>query len=80
MTPADPSIFLIVVMVLLVMGVAAAWLTTRGMASLLYGVRPGDPIKFASVSAALAAVALLATWIPARGATRVDPIAALREP
>jgi ABC-type lipoprotein release transport system permease subunit len=49
------------------------------MASLLYGVEPGDPATFALVAAALTAVALLATWIPARGATRVDPIAALRE-
>ena len=62
-----------------VMGLAAAWLGTRGMASLLYGVQPGDPLTFALVAATLAAVALLATWIPARGATRVDPIAALRE-
>jgi putative ABC transport system permease protein len=65
--------------VAVVMGLAAAWLGTRGMASLLYGVQPGDPLTFALVAATLAAVALLATWIPARGATRVDPIAALRE-
>ena len=65
--------------VAVVMGLAAAWLGTRGMASLLYGVQPDDPLTFALVAATLAAVALLATWIPARGATRVDPIAALRE-
>ena len=66
--------------VAVVMGLTAAWLATRGMASLLYGVRPGDPLTFTMVSATLAAVALLAVWIPARSATRIDPIAALREP
>jgi predicted permease len=83
-TPADlrrlvlgQGIWLSVVAV--VLGVTLAWLATRGMASLLYGVEPGDPATFALVAAALTAVALVATWIPARGATRVDPIAALRE-
>jgi putative ABC transport system permease protein len=49
------------------------------MASLLYEVKPGDPGTYAAVAGALSLVALLATWLPARGATRVDPIAALRE-
>lgn len=61
------------------LGLAAAWLATRGMASLLFGVRPGDPMTYAAVAAALSAVALLATWLPARGATSIDPIAALRD-
>jgi ABC-type lipoprotein release transport system permease subunit len=50
------------------------------MSTMLFEVRPGDPLTYATVAAALSAVALLATWLPARGATRVDPIAALREP
>lgn len=61
------------------LGLAAAWLATRGMASLLFGVRPADPFTYAAVSTALSAVALAATWLPARGATTVDPTAALRE-
>lgn len=61
------------------LGLAAAWLATRGMTSMLYGVRPADPFTYAAVAATLSAVALAATWLPARGATRVDPTAALRE-
>jgi putative ABC transport system permease protein len=61
------------------LGLAAAALAARGMASLLYEVKPGDPGTYAAVAGALSLVALLATWLPARGATRVDPIAALRE-
>ena len=62
-----------------VLGLAAAWLVTRAMASMLFEVRPNDPRTLAAVATALSAVAFAATWLPARRATRVDPMAALRE-
>jgi predicted permease len=61
------------------LGLGAAWLATRSMASMLFEVRPGDPWTFAVVAAVLSGVALFATWLPATGATRVDPITALRD-
>ena len=60
------------------LGLVGAFLLTRLMASLLYGVRPGDPLTFAAVAAALLLVALAASWIPARRAARIDPMRALR--
>ena len=62
----------------LVLGLPAAWLLARGLASILFTVRPGDPAVFALVAAALTVVVLLACWIPARRATRVNPVDALR--
>lgn len=59
-------------------GLAAAAVSTRLMASLLYGVSPMDPLTFSGVALALCAVALLASWIPARRAASVDPLEALR--
>ncbi|MGA8142683.1 MAG: ABC transporter permease [Candidatus Acidiferrales bacterium] len=59
-------------------GVAAAFGLTRLMASLLFGVRPTDAITFVSVSALLGFIALCASYIPARRATQVDPMKALR--
>jgi predicted permease len=53
--------------------------TASMMASLLYGVRPGDPAVFLVVPLLLFAVVVLASYIPARRATKVDPMAALRE-
>jgi predicted permease len=62
------------------LGVAGSLAATRLLASFLFEVRPLDPAAFAMAAAGLIAVALLAAYIPARRATRIDPIAALRNP
>jgi putative ABC transport system permease protein len=69
-------------MTLALAGVAAgaigAWLLTRLMQKLLFGVTPSDPLTFVAVSALLAAVAAIAASGPGLRATRVDPVVALR--
>ena len=60
-------------------GVIFSASTASLMASLLYGVRPHDPAVFLVAPLLMLVVALLASYIPAWRATKVDPIAALRE-
>ncbi len=62
----------------LVCGLAVAFVLTRVMASLLFGVSATDPITFLSIALIQMAVALVASYIPALRATQVDPIIALR--
>jgi predicted permease len=63
----------------IVAGVVVSASTASMMASLLYGVRPHDPAVFLVAPLLLLIVALLASYIPAWRATKVEPIAALRE-
>src|SRR4029453_4830644 len=59
-------------------GLAAAFVLTRVMSTLLFGVSPTDPVTFISISIVLVSVAVLSSYVPALRATRVDPMFALR--
>jgi putative ABC transport system permease protein len=59
-------------------GVGAAVILTRFMASLLFGVRPIDPLIFIGAPLLLVIIALAASFIPAHRAMKVDPMVALR--
>jgi len=60
-------------------GIAGALVLTRSMSSLLFGVSAADPAIYIGVSLILAIVACLAVAVPSSRATRVDPLAALRD-
>jgi predicted permease len=62
----------------LVAGIGGAWVLTRLMRSMLFGVPHTDPLTFTVVGAILATVALAATLVPARRAARVDPTITMR--
>ena len=59
-------------------GSIGAWILTRAMRTLLYGVAPTDPATFATVVAILTGVGMVACLLPALRATRVNPVAVLR--
>lgn len=59
-------------------GVAAALIGTRFIASMLFELAPNDPATIAGTVLLLGVVALAAAYLPARRATRVDPLNALR--
>ena len=62
----------------IVIGVVAALMLTRFLASMLYGVDAHDPMTFAQLSVAVLLVAAIAAYLPARRAVSRDPLKALR--
>jgi ABC-type antimicrobial peptide transport system permease subunit len=62
----------------LAIGLPSAFILTRVMSTLLFGISATDPITFLGISLVVLAVALLASYIPALRATKVDPMIALR--
>ena len=62
----------------LAIGLPSAFLLSRLLGSVLYGVEPNDPLTFATVAMLLGAVSVVASYLPARRVTLVDPIVAVR--
>jgi putative ABC transport system permease protein len=60
-------------------GIPVAIVTTRLVASLLFGLSPQDPTSIAVAVTALTMTTLAAAYLPAHRAARVQPIEALRQ-
>jgi predicted permease len=63
----------------LALGGGLAYAAARLIGSRLYGIAPQDPLTLALAAVLLVAVALAAAWLPARTASKLDPMAALRQ-
>jgi putative ABC transport system permease protein len=61
------------------LGFVAAFVATRALGSLLFGVSATEPLVFAAAAGVLVGVAMVASWIPAHAATKADPLQAVKE-
>lgn len=61
----------------LVGGLVVAGVSSRFLASLLFGMSPADPVTFLLVPLLLGLMAVLASLVPAVRAMRVNPVTAL---
>ena len=69
---------LVIAAVGITLGVAGAFVLTRLMQSLLFGVSSTDPVTYLLVSVLVVTTALAACYLPARRAARLDPMRSLR--
>jgi putative ABC transport system permease protein len=58
-------------------GTVIAFIASRWMKSMLFGVTAGDVTSYLLMPVILTGIAMLASYIPARRATKVDPVVAL---
>ena len=59
-------------------GLAGAFLLTRSMRALLFGVGSADAVTYGAVIALVLVTTLAASYVPARRAARLDPVQVLR--
>src|SRR5207249_1345429 len=69
---------LMLVLIGLAVGIAAALPLTQYLGTMLFHVSPRDPGILAGSAVMLVVVGLIACWLPARRASRIDPAIALR--
>jgi ABC-type antimicrobial peptide transport system permease subunit len=62
----------------IVMGLPLAWLLSRKVQSMLFGLTATDAGVMTAAVGSLVAAGMVAAYVPARRATRVDPMTALR--
>ena len=60
-------------------GLPAAFILSRVMSSMVFGVTTHDPLTFAALPILIVAVTTLACYLPARRAARVDPVLAIKQ-
>jgi predicted permease len=70
---------LVLTVIGVLIGIAAALATTRLLGYMLYKVSPRDPVSFGSAFVVITVASLAACLLPAWRATRIDPIRALRD-
>jgi predicted permease len=69
---------LVLVAIGIAIGVPAALLSSRLVASMLFGLHGNDPFSLLAAVLVLLSIAALAGYLPARRASRIDPMVALR--
>ena len=63
----------------IVIGLPAAWLLSRVMSSVVFGITTRDPLTFTALPILIVAVTTLACYLPARRASRIDPVVAIKQ-
>jgi putative ABC transport system permease protein len=61
------------------LGVVGAFGLSRFLSSMLFGIAPTDIVTYVGVGTLLGLTGLVSCYVPARRASRVDPVAALRD-
>lgn len=62
----------------IIIGIPITLVTSHLIAAFLYGLKPTDPVIICASALVLMLMALIAGYLPAWGASRVDPVVALR--
>ena len=63
----------------IVVGLIASRIAGQAASTLLFGLEPNDAATVAAACALLTVIAAMASFVPARSASRLDPLAALRQ-